>query len=547
MTALLDHFHEVITTVGDVEKLKKIILHLAMQGKLVEQDPNDEPASVLVKRIEREKEQLFKEKKIKKQKPLTSIADEEKPYLLPKGWEWVRLGTISNYGTSEKIEYKSVDNNCWLLELEDIEKSSSRLIKKIRVKDRSFSSSKNVFYFNDVLYGKLRPYLDKIIVADEDGICSTEIMPIRLFGNVNPKFVMYTLKRPDFLEYIDSKMYGMKMPRLGTEDGRSSLIPLPPLQEQERIVSKIEELIYNCDQLLNNIVKKQTHSELLNKSVFVKLQDHNNPSQMDGLCFVMNNIEHLCNDKASIDQFRNSLLSLAVQGKLVEQDPYDEPASVLLEKIKEEKDRLIKEKKNKKEKQLPPIKEEEVPYDLPKGWEWVRFNDISYIASNLVDPAKFNDFPLIAPDCIEKGTGRLINYSLVKDANVISSKHLFREGQIIYSKIRPNLSKLIIADFNGLCSADMYPIDSFICTKYLFYYMLSPVFLEMAVKTDTRVAMPKINQQELNKIIVPLPPYKEQEKIVKKIDNVIKISNKLAKKISEKEEKRISLLNSTFI
>lgn len=232
------------------KQIRQSILQYAVQGKLVPQNPNDEPASVLLNRIKVEKEQLIKDGKIKKEKPLPPITEDEIPYKLPQGWEFARLGDIVNYGSTGSIEYsKSLDENMWILDLEDIEKESSRLLVKNRIKTKIFNSTKKLFNKGDILYGKLRPYLDKVIVADEDGICTTEILPLRSYGNLNPFYIRWVLKNPIFLQYVNQLTYGVKMPRLGTEDGKNAIIPLPPLAEQQRIVTKVEELMQIIDKL----------------------------------------------------------------------------------------------------------------------------------------------------------------------------------------------------------------------------------------------------------------------------------------------------------
>ena len=232
------------------KQVRQSILQYAVQGKLVEQNPNDEPASELLKRIKAEKEQLIKDGKIKKEKSLAPISEEEIPYELPQGWEFVRLGDIVNYGSTGSVEYsKSLDENMWILDLEDIEKESSRLLVKNRIKTKTFNSTKKLFNKGDILYGKLRPYLDKVIVADEDGVCTTEILPLRPYGNLNPFYIRWVLKNPIFLQYVNQLTYGVKMPRLGTEDGKNAIIPLPPLAEQQRIVAKVEELMKIVDSL----------------------------------------------------------------------------------------------------------------------------------------------------------------------------------------------------------------------------------------------------------------------------------------------------------
>ena len=245
-----------------IDKLNQAILQEAIQGKLVPQDPNDEPASELLKRIKAEKA-----KSAKKEKPLPPIKPEEIPFEIPDNWVWCRLGEITNYGSSPKAEPANMHNDTWVLDLEDIEKSSSLLLSKTRFSERSSLSTKSVFKAGDVLYSKLRPYLDKVVVADEDGVCTTEILPLKCFANMNPHFLKLTLKRWDFLMYVNSRTKGMKMPRLGTIDGQMALIPLPPLNEQRRIVEAIEAQFTKTKELKEHIIACQQYTEQLLKAL----------------------------------------------------------------------------------------------------------------------------------------------------------------------------------------------------------------------------------------------------------------------------------------
>jgi len=240
-----------------------------------------------------------------------------------------------------------------------------------------------------------------------------------------------------------------------------------------------------------------------------------------------------------IQEMRELVLLLAVQGKLVEQDPRDEPASKLLERIGAEKKRKAKESKAKRTKPPPPILEEDIAYGLPEGWEWARFGDVATIAANLVKPEAYRDFPHIAPNNIEKGTGRLLEYRTVGEDDVRSGNHRFYSSQIVYSKIRPNLAKATIVDFDGLCSADMYPIEAHIHTAYLLKFMLSRPFLLKAVRHDTRVAMPKINQEELNAIPVAVPPLPEQKRIVARLTKLMALCDGLEARQQKAREDRV--------
>ena len=244
---------------GGIERLRELVLQLAVRGKLVPQDEGEEPASELLRRIEDEKARLGNQ--IKTRKPLPTIKDRELPFVIPVGWEWTHLGEIASYGATEKAEPDEVSEEMWVLELEDIEKVSSRLLKRVRYGERPFKSAKNRFYKGDVLYGKLRPYLDKVILADEDGVCSSEIMPIRGFVGLAPQFMRLVLKSPYFVQYASSSTHGMNLPRLGTDKARQALFPLPPEDEQHRIVAKVDELMGLIDRLERHLVAKREYHE----------------------------------------------------------------------------------------------------------------------------------------------------------------------------------------------------------------------------------------------------------------------------------------------
>jgi len=242
------------------DQLKKSILQEAVQGKLVPQDPNDEPASVLLERIREEKQQLIKEGKIKKDKHESVIyrrdnshyekrgleeicIDDEIPFEIPDTWEWARLGMISTYShTKRKINAQNADPAMWGLDLEDIEKGGKLLVHKT-VGERNAIGDKTVFDKGDILYSKLRPYLLKILIAPDSGICTPEIVPFKVFGNIDSEYIVAFLKCPYVDMIINSVTYGVKMPRVGTNTMTDMLIPVPPIQEQHRIVSAIMQLL----------------------------------------------------------------------------------------------------------------------------------------------------------------------------------------------------------------------------------------------------------------------------------------------------------------
>lgn len=229
------------------KKMKDSVLQYAIQGKLTEQLPEDGNAKDLLKDIQKEKSRLIKEGKIKKEKPLLEISEDEIPFDIPDNWCWVRLGEITDYGVGKQVNPKNIAPNSWILELEDIEKETFRLISKKT--DRNPGSSKNQFNPGDVLYGKLRPYLKKVIIACEPGYCSTEIIPFSGHGKINPGYLKYCMVSPIIDSYINSITHGMDMPRLGTDKAVRLLIPLPPFSEQERIVKRLDNIIPLCETL----------------------------------------------------------------------------------------------------------------------------------------------------------------------------------------------------------------------------------------------------------------------------------------------------------
>ena len=231
------------------EYLPKAILQAAVQGKLVPQNSHDEPASELLKRIQQEKAQLAKEGKIKKEKPLPPISEDEIPYDLPEGWKWCRLGELSNYGTAQNIQPDEILADDWVLELEDVEKDTGKLLCKKSKSQRNPVSTKHCFRPNDILYSKLRPYLNKVLIAEDYGYCTSEILPLSFYGELNVRYALIFLRSPLFIDYANRCSYGVKMPRLGTNDGKAALVPLPPLEEQQRIVVKLDELMALCDEL----------------------------------------------------------------------------------------------------------------------------------------------------------------------------------------------------------------------------------------------------------------------------------------------------------
>lgn len=543
MDMMLELFKTIFDRPENVKKLREIILDLAVKGKLVEQDPNDEPASVLVKKIKEEKERLVNEKKIKKEKPLAKIIEEEKPFELPSGWEFIRLGELGNIFNGNSINAKIKDT---------VYANIQEGYNYISTKDVKFEG-REIEYNTGVKV----PYDDKkfkvahagaVLICSEGGSAGRKIGLIDreiCFGNklyaIEPfkgelsEYIFYTYQSKMFFNSFASKMKGI-IGGISIANFKEIIIPICSLNEQRRIVERVSLLMSFCDKLEKVLEKKVIYRELTAKSMFNTIDNVSTVEELEeNLKFILLNFKEISLGDNAVKELRSCILQLAVQGKLVSQHLNDEPAKILLDKIRKEKEILIKEKKIKKEKCLVKINEEEISLQIPQNWELCRFGEVALIKSNLVNPEQYLESIHLAPDNIEKGTGKLFKCRTVKEDEVKSVNHHFYSNQIIYSKIRPNLSKVVLVDFEGLCSADMYPIEALINIQYLHKYMLSKVFLSQVVINDNRVKMPKINQVQLNNVIVPIPPLEEQKRIVKKVNLLMKLCDELEKKVEKQK------------
>lgn len=231
--------------------LRGAILQAAMQGKLTEQLESDTPVEQLLKSIENGREQLLSKGAYKQDKKLQPLDDSEIPFDIPDSWSWVKLGYCSTYGqTKQKATIDEIKSDIWSLDLEDIEKTTGRLLCKQKASQRKINGDKVKFFKGNILYSKLRPYLLKILIADDDGICTPELIPFDMIGDINPRYILWVLRSPHVDYKINAVTYGVKMPRVGTDTMVNLLIPLPPIEEQQRIVEHLDALLPLCDTLV---------------------------------------------------------------------------------------------------------------------------------------------------------------------------------------------------------------------------------------------------------------------------------------------------------
>ena len=436
----------------DTKALRQKILDLAIHGKLVPQDPNDEPASVLLERIRAEKERLIKEGKIKKGKKSAKTSDKPHyPFELPKGWVWTTVGEITNYGDSVNVQVEDIDNSDWVLELEDIEKDTAKIIQHLNKNERKINGTRHKFQKGQILYSKLRTYLNKVLVAPNDGFCTTEIMAFGSYGILSNNYICYVLRSLYFLDYTLQCGYGVKMPRLSTTDACNGLIPLPPLAEQERIVNEIQRLFSIIDIVENG---------------------------KDGL-------------QTAIQQAKNKILDHAIHGKLVPQDPNDEPASELLKRINPKAEITCDTPQYGK---------------LPKGWCETTLGNTIVIKSG--DAIKVRDnrigkYPIYGGNGI---TGYNESYN-VDGINIIIGRVGFYCGSVHYVN-----NKIWVTD-----NAFVTKIMGNVYTPKFLYYLLQQYDLK---QYSNSTAQPVISGKTVYPINVMLPPLSEQYRIVAKIEEL---------------------------
>lgn len=479
------------------QELKNSVLQLAIQGKLVEQRPEEGTGEELYQQIQSEKQKLIREGKIKKEKPLPEIAEDEVPFDIPESWKWVRLGDCSSYAQAKvKISPLSITSDMWSLDLEDIEKETGRIHTFCKAAERKISGDRVCFAKGQILYSKLRPYLKKILVAPDAGICTPELVPFSVYGGIRPDYIANALRAPHVDFVINSVTYGVKMPRVGTETMVNLLIPLPPLAEQKRIVGKIEELLPLIDRY---------------EKAWGRLEEFNRRFPAD---------------------MQKSLLQMAIQGKLVEQRPEEGTGEELYRQIQAEKQRLIKEGKIKKEKPLPDIAEDEVPFEIPESWKWVRFGELGSYKKGPFGSA------ITKSMFVPKGNGAIKVYeqkNAIQKNPALGNYYISRK----YFETKLKNFELFAGDIIVSCAGTIG--ETFVMPKtfergiinqalmrmtvfepiYIPYFLM---YFDYVLKKTARAsskgsAIKNIPPFEILKAyLVPLPPLAEQKRIVAKLE-----------------------------
>jgi type I restriction enzyme S subunit len=489
----------------NAQDLKNSILQLAIQGKLVEQREEEGTAEELIANLLDTKKELLKENKIYKKKPTEPFYySEELPFDIPESWRWVQLSDISIIQEGAGIrKYQYRDSGIQLFSVTNILDGSIDLEKKqLYVSEEEFKEKYTHLQLNkgDIVTACSGGSWGKVAVYDNEAtvMLNTSTLRLRFFEDLgNNDFLYHIVQSAFFKRQLQEQLVGIQ-PNFGYAHYSRICLPIPPLEEQKRIVAKIEELMPYVEKY--NVAYSEV--EELNKKF---------PEDM-----------------------QKSILQYAIQGKLVEQREEDGTAEELYKQIQEEKKKLIKEGKIKKTKALPEIAEDEIPFDIPENWKWVRLGDVTHNWGQKKPDKTF--------DYIDVGSIDNINGMLSEEENLINPKDapsrarkIVKEGSVIYSTVRPYLLNICIINkefehepIASTAFAILHPIKG-IYNKYLYFILKSPMFISYVSSVMIGVAYPAINDTNLLAGLIPLPPFEEQKRVVEKIEELIPYAKQLVR------------------
>ncbi|HBS7421437.1 TPA: restriction endonuclease subunit S [Klebsiella pneumoniae] len=537
-----------------IKKLRELILELAVRGKLVPQDPNDEPASVLLERIAAEKAELVKQGKIKKQKPLPEISEEEKPFELPAGWEWVRLGTLFNSiqsgGTPSKINPAFWGGDIPWASVKDL--GSSQYISKTQdyITEAGLLSGSKLADTGDVLICT-RMGLGKIAIASCPIAFNQDLKAVKLTSHIIPNFFFNTYST------VKIKGTGTTVEGIKQEQLVNYITGFPPFNEQNKIVVKVKELMSLCDQLEQHTLTSLDAHQQLVETLLTTLTDSQNADELaENWARISKHFDTLFTTEASIDALKQTILQLAVMGKLVPQDPNDEPASELLKRIAQEKAQLVKDGKIKKQKPLPPVNDEDKLFEIPFNWEHVYLNDIcEVITDGTHQTPKYTDRgrPFISAQCVKpfKFMPENCRYVSEEDYQQYIKNRTPEINDILLARVGAGIGECAVIDVNlefsiYVSTALIKPIKCHINSNYLCLWLNSPIgrLFSSRYTYGKGVSQGNLNLSLIRTFVISIPPYKEQNLIVEKVRTYLSICEKLKSKIQSAQQTQLHLADA---
>lgn len=554
MKLLERHFEMALAAPDGIKKLRELILTLAMQGKLVPQDPADQPASELLKEIEAEKRRLVKEGKIKKQEPLPPIKPEELPYEVPAGWEWVRLGDMGETNIGLTYSPKEIEDiGIPVLRSNNIQNGKIDLNNLVRV--------------NKKVNEKVHVQKGDILICARNGskalvgkAAQIKELPEKMaFGAF---MAIFRSRCNDFVEdFLNSPIFRKALDDVSTttinqitqNNLKNSIVPLPPLAEQKRIVAKIDQLMVVCDRLEAERNEQNRKRVFLHRTAMDQLLSAVDAPSFDAAwSFIVSNFSVLYSVPENVVELKKAILQLAVMGKLVPQDPSDQPASELLKQIEAEKKKLIKEGKIKKQEPLPSIKPEELPYEVPAGWEWVRLNDLSLKIHYGYTASANHDMREVRLLRITDIQDNKVNWNEVPGCDIEGKsieQYELAPNDILIARTGGTVGKSFLVDLIDVRAVfasyliRVVPSNK-INVKYLKLFLESPNYWQQLYSKCSGTGQPNVNGTGLSSLTLPLPPLAEQQRIVAKVDSLLALCDTLEQQLKDTTDKQTAILNA---
>jgi|SRR5690625_1495263 len=539
--ALLQKFDALVDAPNGVQKLREMILQLAVRGKLVPQDPSDEPASVLLERIEEEKQRLFESGEIRKPKKLPPVEPDEVPFDIPRTWAWSRLASLGQINPRNKLDDSIEVSFCPMALIPEC--YGDPVAFEVR-KWGEIKSGYTHFAENDIVTAKITPCFQngKAAVmrdlAGGAGAGTTELYVFRpIPGTLEADYVLIFIKSPGFVDGGERRMTGTAgQQRVPRDYFEGTPVPVPPIAEQRRIVERVDQLMALCEDLEERQRRRAEIRVSVNRSALHHLTTAADNTELAvHWRRIREHFDILYDAPETVAGLRQAVLQLAVRGKLVPQDPSDEPASVLLERIEEEKQRLYESGEIRKPKKVPPISEDEVPFAVPEGWEWVRLGTVGQIIGGGTpktgDPTLWADdgIPWLTPADLSSLDGKYIGRGKrdISPAGLEkSSAQLLPAGAVLFSSRAPigyvAIAANPLATNQGFksCVPYLHGMSEYI---YRFLQAVGPEVERHAPGTTFKEVSGKI----VGQVAIPLPPLPEQRRIVERVDQLMALCDEL--------------------
>jgi type I restriction enzyme, S subunit len=546
---LLAHHEQIADAPDAIARLRRFILDLAVRGKLVPQDPNDEPASELLKRIAKEKARLVKAGEIRKWKVLPQV--EEPPFDLPRNWRWTPIREVAS-DRGQEIPQSTFT----YIDVTAIDKEAGVVANaKVLQANEAPSRARKITRKDDVIYSCVRPYLLNVAVIETDfnprPIASTAFAILNGHGLVMPRYLWIVLRSPFMVECVEENQRGQAYPAINDADFAVLPFPLPPLAEQHRIVAKVDELMGLYDRLA---AARQAREAVRNRLVAVSLARLSAPDpetfQADAR-FALDALPALTTRPDQIKRLRQTILSLAIRGRLVPQNENDEPAAELLRRIAKEKARLVSEKKLKRQEELPPIDYDNIPFDVGAGWVWSKAGDIFLNVTdgfhNTPSPVT-KGYPYITAKHIRPGKIDFDNCLRVdtKNHGELLAKTRVKRGDILIVNIGAGCGTAAIVDVDyefSFKNVAILNLPSDMDEKFILLFLLyyRDLIFDELIKGG---AQPFLGLGMLREMSIPIPPLAEQHRIAAKVDALMALCDRLEASLTVTAATRRRLLDA---